>query len=155
MATNLSSEVPHCEGLLVGIGKTFDIEIRASRDDVWAALTKPEMTRLWHNGLSSISIWKLGVVIRHIDDQGRVRLDGRIVEVRPPERLVYTFHFVDGQPDPPSRLTWELYEAGPMCRLRLTHDGFDRENDTYKTVVPGWPPILERLKKVVERPDGP
>jgi uncharacterized protein YndB with AHSA1/START domain len=140
---------------LDGIGKVFDIEIRASREDVWAALTKPEETRLWHNGLSSISIWKPGVVIRHIDDQGRVRLNGRIIEVRSPERLAYTFHFVDGQPDPPSRLTWELEQVGTVCRLRLTHDGFVRENETYRTVVPGWPPILERLRAVVERPDAP
>ena len=48
---------------------------------------------------------------------------GEVVEISRPDRLVFTYGFVSGQPIPPgaSRVTIELEPHGDGTRLRLTH----------------------------------
>ena len=48
---------------------------------------------------------------------------GEVVEISRPDRLVFTYGFVSGQPIPPgaSRVTIELEPQGDGTRLRLTH----------------------------------
>jgi hypothetical protein len=39
---------------------------------------------------------------------------------------------------------------GETTRLRLTHDDFDGETVTYKSISQGWAPLLNSLKSFIE-----
>jgi hypothetical protein len=39
---------------------------------------------------------------------------------------------------------------GDVCKLVLTHDDFDGETVTYKSVGSGWNPVLSGLKTLLE-----
>ncbi|MDQ3937755.1 MAG: SRPBCC domain-containing protein, partial [Chloroflexota bacterium] len=78
-------------------------------------------------------------------------LEGEIVEIEPPHRLVHTFHVIhhpDAARDRPSRVTWEITPMGDACRLRLTHDEMDEATQRY--VEGGWELILSGLKTLLE-----
>ena len=52
-----------------------------------------------------------------------------------------TFHFTqdpEQAAERPSRCTWEIVPMGEACLLRLTHDDFDGETSTYRSVGNGW-----------------
>ena len=80
-------------------------------------------------------------------------LEGRVLEVDPPRRLVHTFsatHDPVQKRDRPSRVTWEIEPRGKVCKLTLTHDDFDGETETFKSTGPGWNPVLSGLKTLLE-----
>jgi hypothetical protein len=52
--------------------------------------------------------------------------------------------------DPPSRVVFEIEELGDTSRLTLTHEGFDEETWTYRSVGEGWPKILSGMKSMLE-----
>jgi hypothetical protein len=49
-----------------------------------------------------------------------------------------------------SRVTWLIEQRGEACKLTLTHDDFDGETATYKSVGTGWNPVLSGLKTLLE-----
>jgi uncharacterized protein YndB with AHSA1/START domain len=54
-----------------------------------------------------------------------VIIDGEVIEYDPPRKLVHTWttHFSDElSAEPPTRLTYELSEAGGFTRLTLIHE---------------------------------
>jgi hypothetical protein len=57
---------------------------------------------------------------------------------------------VETAKDRPSRVTWEIERRGDTCKLTLIHDDFDGETATYKSVGPGWNPVLSGLKTLLE-----
>ena len=80
-------------------------------------------------------------------------IDGEILEADAPRRLVHTLHFTkdpEQAAERPSRCTWEIVPMGEACLLRLTHDDFDGETSTYRSVGNGWSPILSGLKTLLE-----
>lgn len=87
---------------------------------------------------------------------GSVAVEGRVLEVDEPKRLVMTWAFKyspEVQDDAPSRVTWEiepLGEAGEICRVTVLHDEFDGETKTYKVTGSGWIPLLSSLKSLLE-----
>ena len=54
-------------------------------------------------------------------------------------------------PDPPSRLTWELEEAGPgITKVTTIHDGAATRTKTLEQAAGGMPFILSALKTLLE-----
>ena len=81
------------------------------------------------------------------------RIEGKIVEIDPPRRLVQTFSCPakeDTRNDRASRVTWTIELLGDVCKLTLVHDDFDGETATFKSVGPGWNPVLSGLKTLLE-----
>lgn len=126
----------------------FQVYIHATPEQVWQAITDPAMTRRYYYATEVESDWQVGSPISY-EREGRSSLQGEIVEADPPRRLVHTFAF-PGNDDPPSRATWEITPMGETCLLRLTHEGFASETETYRSVANGWPLILSGLKTLVE-----
>jgi uncharacterized protein YndB with AHSA1/START domain len=89
---------------------------------------------------------------------GRLQIEGRIVEATPPTRLVQTFHAVwdEGvKADAPSRVTWEIEETDPgICKVTLVHDGLVAGSSTLEQVSGGWPLILSGMKTLLETGKG-
>jgi hypothetical protein len=85
--------------------------------------------------------------------EGELLIDGVIVEVDRPRKLVHTFKELwndEGKDDWPSRVTYEIEQLGDVCKLTVVHDDFDSETATYKAVKDGWNPILSGLKTLLE-----
>ncbi len=106
------------------------------------------------HGSSVRSDWKIGSPIRH-EIEGKAALEGTVVEIDPPHKLVTTFaarwaHSDDSVQDKPSRVTWLIEKRGEACKLTLIHNEFEGETATYKGVGPGWNPVLSGLKTLLE-----
>ena len=131
----------------------YEIYIRTTAEKLWEAITRPEMTRQYFYATAVESDWKVGSPVRHMGADGKVNLDGKVLEVVAQRKLVITFcavHDAETAKDRPSRVTWEIEPRGEVCKLILTHDDFDGITATYQQVGPGWNPVLSGLKTLLE-----
>lgn len=128
------------------------IYIRASPETIWRALTDPALTVRYH-GAAFETDWAPGSPFRTIRD-GQVDVEGEILEVDPPRRLVHTFraHWSEAtMADPVSRVTWEIEPTAPgICRVTLVHDQLVAGSATARAVTQGGPRILSGLKSLLE-----
>ena len=128
------------------------IYIRATPDTIWRALTEPALTLRYH-GAAFETDWRSGAAFRTVRD-GKTDVEGEILEVDPPRRLVHTFraHWSEATlADPVSRVTWEIDEVSPgVCRVTLLHDRLVEGSATARIVTSGGPKILSGLKTLLE-----
>lgn len=128
------------------------IYIRAPAERIWHALVDPALTVLYH-GAAFETDWLPGSPLRTIRD-GQPDVEGELLEVDPPRRLVHTFRALwteASRSDPPSRVTWEIEEAAPgVCRVTLVHDQLVQGSATARAVTAGGPRILSGLKTLLE-----
>jgi uncharacterized protein YndB with AHSA1/START domain len=69
----------------------------------------------------------LGAPYRTELPNGTTPFEGIILEIDPPRRLVYSFHYVGNEetrPEQPARVTWEITPLGNVCKLTVVHDAF-------------------------------
>jgi uncharacterized protein YndB with AHSA1/START domain/DNA-binding transcriptional ArsR family regulator len=131
----------------------YEVYIRTTPEKLWQAITDPDFTRRYFYGTAVESSWQPGAPVVHRGEDGSLVLEGKVLEVDQPRRLVTTFvavHDPEQAKERPSRVTWEILPLGEVCKLTLTHDDFDGETATYKSVGPGWNPILSGLKTLLE-----
>lgn len=98
------------------------IVIQASREVVFRYFTDPTQWAAWWGAGSTIDARPGGrVYIRYPTGD---EVAGEVVEVRAPERIVFTYGYVRGTPFPvgESRVTIELEESDGSTRLRLAHE---------------------------------
>lgn len=130
----------------------FEIYIRTTPEALWRALTDGEWTKRYYYDSVVSSSWEKGAVCNyHIE--GRLALTGEVLEVEPPRRLVTTFDARwddDVTPDEPTTITWEIVPQGPVCLLRVLHQGFTERTATFESVGGGMPWILSGLKTLLE-----
>jgi uncharacterized protein YndB with AHSA1/START domain len=128
----------------------YEVYIRASAGQVWKALTDPEFTERYFYKTRVESDFRpgSGIAYRTTNGSGDRAIVGEIIEVEEPTRLVHSFDFENG--DPVSRVVYELKDLGKVCKLTLTHDGFESETKTFLGVGTGWNPVLSGLKTLLE-----
>jgi uncharacterized protein YndB with AHSA1/START domain/biotin operon repressor len=130
----------------------FVVYIKTTKEKLWHAITDPSITKLYFHNTELKSELKPGSKIEYLEDiEGSLSaaVFGEILEIIPNKKLVHTFNFRDSK-DKTSRVTYELNETEYGIKLTLTHDQFDSENETYKSVVEGWPFIISGLKTYLE-----
>jgi uncharacterized protein YndB with AHSA1/START domain len=129
----------------------YEVEIATTPERLWRALTDPDETRKYWYGALSVSDWKVGSRWVSQSEDGEVYLDGEILEIDPPRRLVHTFHVVhDAAPaaEAPSRIEFDITPLGDRCRLTVTHTG--RGAATIEYTSGGWETIFAGLKELLE-----
>ncbi len=129
----------------------YEVEIATTPERLWKALTDPEETRKYWHGALSISDWKVGSRWTSESADGEVYLEGEILEIDPPRRLVHTFRIVhkpEAAAEAPSRIEFEITPMGDRCRLTLTHTG--RGPATMAYTSGGWETIFGGLKELLE-----
>jgi uncharacterized protein YndB with AHSA1/START domain/DNA-binding transcriptional ArsR family regulator len=127
----------------------YEVYIAATPEQVWRALTESEFTKQYYYENSVESDWKPGSPMSYRNPDGTEAITCEVVEADPPRKLVHTFHF-PGTDETPSRCTWSIEPRGAATLLTLTHDEFDGETSTYRSVAHGWVPILSGLKTLLE-----
>jgi uncharacterized protein YndB with AHSA1/START domain/DNA-binding transcriptional ArsR family regulator len=130
----------------------YQIWIRTTPERLWDAITKPDETARYFFGTEVQTDWQPGSPIVYAWE-GKHELDGTVLEVDPPRKLVTTFimtHDEAAKHDPPTRVTWQIEPAGEMCKLTVIHDDFHEETATFRSVGRGWPYILSNLKTWIE-----
>jgi uncharacterized protein YndB with AHSA1/START domain len=127
------------------------VSIDATPDEVWRAITDPEMTRRYYYGTDILSSWQPGDEWTSVSGD-ELYLKGAIVEIEPPRRLVQTFQVASDEEaakdDAPSTITWELEADGEGTRLRLLHEGLAPA--TFEYTEGGWEHILAGMKALLE-----
>ncbi len=130
--------------------KIFEIYIRTTPEQLWHAITDPEIRSKYQFGAQVRSDWTVG---------GRFELgtpdfllgEGENLVVDPPRKLVQTMVALwgdDVKSEGPSRITWEIEPVGDSCRLTVTHD--ELREGANEQLYGGWPMILSGLKTWLE-----
>lgn len=133
--------------------QVYQVYIRTTPEKLWEAITNPAMTRQYFYETAVESTWKPGAQLNRRRSDGSPVLEGEVLEIDPPRRLVHTFitaYENHEDRDPPSRVTWEIEQMGETCRLTLTHEHYAGETETYKGTLTGWNPVLSGLKTLLE-----
>ena len=132
--------------------QTFTIFIRATPDEIWDAITRPEFTAGYFHGARTE--YTGGRRVSKGPD-GQLYADEAVLEFDPPRRLVHGWRSLYDPAmaaEPESRVTWEIDPVeGGVCRLTLRHDRLERAPLTAREVSgAGWMGVLSGLKTLLE-----
>ena len=135
------------------------IYIKAEPGAIWDAITNPEWNgRYAYRGVSEYELRPGGKFRCLANAQMRsfglpeVIIDGEVIEVQPPFKLVQTYRFLFSDANKAegfSRVTFEIEKtAGGFCRLTVTHS--ELREHANSQLYGGWPMILSGLKTLIE-----
>jgi uncharacterized protein YndB with AHSA1/START domain len=125
----------------------FMIYIRTTPEALWRALTDGDLTQRYYFATRVESTWQPGAAYSYTGENGKL-IEGEVIEVDPPRRLVTTFKPLWMGEMPASRVTFEIEPEGAVCKLTLTHD--DLERPLGGGLFDGWSRILSDLKTLLE-----
>jgi uncharacterized protein YndB with AHSA1/START domain len=135
---------------------TAEIEISASPEQVWTALTDREQIKKFMFGSEVETDWRPGspIVWKGVFEGKEYADKGEILEVEPGRRLRVT-HFspLSGQPDVPENyhtLAYELEKRGSVTHVSLSQDNNATEEQAEHSAGM-WAKMLTDLKENVER----
>ena len=135
---------------------TTTTTIEAPLQEVWNAITDPDVIERWFFGVKTETDWKPGSPIVHRGDwKGKPYEDkGEIVRIEPPTLLVHThWSDVSGRPDTPENyeeVTWSLSERNGSTDLTVAERNLP--SDEAKAMSEqSWRTVLENLKSLLER----
>jgi uncharacterized protein YndB with AHSA1/START domain len=139
------------------------IEIKARPERVWKALTDVSELSAWFKVkiegdlLAGSEVWMTSLLPQH----GGQRWPVRIVELTPPQRMVWQWHpgeidpAVDYAQEPRTTVTFTLEPFPGGTRLSVAETGFDaitleRRAKAYGDNTQGWAEVLVWLQSYVE-----
>jgi uncharacterized protein YndB with AHSA1/START domain len=113
--------------------QVYRVYIKATPEAIWDAITKPEWTERYGYGGRAEYDLRPGGAYRGTTNDGMramgapdVAVDGEVIEVDPPRKLVQTWRMImepDLAAEGFTRLTYEIDEGkGGVSRLTVTHD---------------------------------
>ncbi len=125
----------------------------ASRAEVFNALIDPDLLSRWFAPSAEFEAYvdrfdaavdgTYRIEMRHKEGNVHTAI-GKIREISPPSRLVYTWKWEGGEM-PDTLVTWELKDTDGGTELMLTHDRFPNE-EARNEHLQGWNGCLERLE---------
>ena len=141
---NWRSQHEHDHGTATQVYQVF---IKATPDQVWDAITKPEFTEKYFYGV------RVRVTPEVFD--GGASAQGTVVEFDPPRKLVHGWRALYDEEmasEPESRVTWEIEQQdGGYALLTVVHDQLDASPKTAQSVSGvGWMLVLSGLKTLLE-----
>ncbi|HEY7149172.1 MAG TPA: SRPBCC family protein [Gaiellaceae bacterium] len=133
--------------------QVYAVFIRATPEQVWDAITKPEFTTKYFHGTRIDSTFEPGTPYLSVAGSDTV-VDGEILESDPPKVLKHTWRALydpEMGAEPHSRVTWEIEpQEGGVTKLTVTHDQLEASPKTAEGVAGGWEYILSGLKTLLE-----
>ena len=133
----------------------YQVFIKASPEQVWDAITKPEFTSKYFYGSVIDSTFEPGASLNGwSSDRTQQYIDGEVLESHPPQRLSHTWRALydeETAAEPHSRVTWDIEPAdGGVTKLTVVHDQLEASPKTAENVAGGWSFILSGLKTLLE-----
>ena len=164
-STTASTTAPATDGTTVT--QVYRVFIKATPEAIWDAITKPEWSQRY--GYQSINEYDLrpgGAFRGHATEQMQsfgmppTVVDGEVIEVDPPHRLVQTWRFLwsdEVKAEGPTRLTYDIAPGqGGVTSLTVTHEvvgGTETAAMLAGEVANaggGWAYVLSDLKSLLE-----
>ena len=135
--------------------QVYSVFIRATPEQVWDAITKPEFTTRYFHGTRIESTFEPGAPsLRLAGDGDETLVDGEVLESDPPRMLKHTWRALydpETASEPFSRVTWEIEpQEGGVTKLTVVHDQLDAAPKTAESVAGGWSYVLSGLKTLLE-----
>jgi DNA-binding transcriptional ArsR family regulator len=132
--------------------KVFELYIRTTPEQLWQAITDPELRARYHFGAAVHSDWTAGstYTLDHPGAAGPLA-EGENLVVDPPHRLVQsmrTLWSAEAEQQGTTRVTWQIEPIGDSCKLTVTHDQLAA--DAPPELYGGWPMVLSGLKTWLE-----
>ncbi len=123
------------------------VVIQAPRENVFRFLTDTPRWATWWGAGSTIDARPGGALLIRLP--GGTDVSGEVIEVEPPERMIFSYGFVKGEPIAPggSRVTIRLDPHALGTQLHVTHE-FSRES-VRDDFVQGWRYQLALFSNVV------
>ncbi len=131
--------------------KVYEIYIKTTPDQLWRAITDPEIRARYQFGAAVESDWTPGAPLVLGSANAALLGDGEVLEADPPRRLVHTLRarWSDAvESEGFSRVTWEIEQVEDSCRLLVVHD--ELREGANAELYGGWPMILSGLKTWLE-----
>jgi uncharacterized protein YndB with AHSA1/START domain len=129
--------------------QVYSVFIRATPEQVWDAITKPEFTQQYFYG-ARIEV-REG---RRFSAIGGSEWDEEVLEADPPRKLVHGWvagYDSELAAEAESRVTWEIEpQDGGVTKLTVVHDQLEGAPKTAESVAGGWMFILSGLKTLLE-----
>jgi uncharacterized protein YndB with AHSA1/START domain len=149
------------------ITQVHEVEIKASPEAIWDALTTSERTEQYgYRGRVDYELRPGGAYRAYATEDmlahgaPEVVIEGEVVEADAPRRLVQTWHALftpEIADEPATRITWELEPGvGGVTELTLTHEleGAPTTAAIVGGAIPemggGWTFVLDDLKSLLE-----
>jgi uncharacterized protein YndB with AHSA1/START domain len=141
---------------MTDLSTTNSITIDAPIEEVWRAVTTPELIKQWFFGVDTETDWKVGSPLVHRGEyQGGPYEDkGEILRFEPPRVLVHT-HWSDlsGKPDSPEHyqeVSWVLAQHDESTELTITERNLPSQEGKAVSEK-SWRTVLDKLKDLLER----
>src|SRR3954470_16898691 len=134
---------------------TADVDVAATAQQVWAALTEPEQIAAYMQGSRVTTTWEVGSPITWDGEHdGHAYQDkGEVLTYDEPHVLSVTHYSpMIGQPDEPENyhtLVYTLTASGDGTTVELSQDGCDSEEQAAQ-FSDNWQSMLDGLKKHIE-----
>jgi uncharacterized protein YndB with AHSA1/START domain len=132
----------------------YQTYIRASAEQVWAAITDPEFTRRYFHRTAFESTLAPGSPYRMVLPDGSDAVVGTVEEVERPRRLLMTWRTLydaAAAEEPPSRVEWLLTEGSDgVTKLTTIHRDLGLSPRTSENVADGWIWVLQSMKSLLE-----
>ena len=131
--------------------QVYQVFIKASPEQIWDAITKPEFTERYFYCSSIETSPERRVTLA---PDGSSRAHDATIQFDPPRKLVHEWRSrwdPEAAPEPASRVTWEI-EPGEdgVSMLTLVHDQLEASPKTAEGVSGGWMRVLSGLKTLLE-----
>jgi uncharacterized protein YndB with AHSA1/START domain len=135
--------------------QVYSVFIRATPEQVWDAITKPEFTTRYFHGTRVESTFEPGAPYLSLAGDGdQTLVDGEVLESDPPRMLKHTWRALydpETASEPFSRVTWEIEpQEGGVTKLTVVHDQLEAAPKTAESVAGGWSYVLSGLKTLLE-----
>ena len=140
---------------MTGKVATAAVDIAATPQRVWTALTDPDEIETYMFGSRVETDWKPGSrIVWKGEYEGRQYEDkGEVVEVQPDRRLTVTHYSpLSGQPDEPANyhtVTYELRGSGHGTHVALSQDNNGSDQEAEHSAA-NWQMMLDGLKNHIE-----
>jgi uncharacterized protein YndB with AHSA1/START domain len=136
--------------------QVYQVFIRATPEQIWEAITKPEFTAKYFHGSRVESTFEPGAKYEgYSPDRSQLWVDGEVLESDPPRKLQHSWRSLydeESSSEPASRVTWEIEQGdGGVAMLTVVHDQLEQSPKTAASVAgPGWMFVLSGLKTLLE-----
>jgi uncharacterized protein YndB with AHSA1/START domain len=132
--------------------QVYQVFIKATPEQIWEAITKPEFTAKYFYGARITATRDRITSLGPNDEQWG---DEAVAEFDPPRRLVHRWRSLydpELAAEEPSRVTWEIEpQEGGFSKLTVTHDRLEGAPKTAESVSgAGWMMVLSGLKTLLE-----